>query len=264
VTEEELEEVASATRPLADRKGGKSLEIVLSPAIKKGPKSRISPPVSPTANLTQESIKKRLQDAEERRLSIGDLKVQSLSAQLAKIQIVQAKKDAQEREMAEQIKEKLQTKLSTADENRSSYLEDMKSKVSEHMSKIEKAQKELEAQIEAARQAAEASLTEKSTKSEENKNFQMESILSKLKEHQEYVDKVRNNQEEMLKPKVEELEAKIKAKEERSKELLAQREVELKEKIAEQNRKAEIVRMNKEKIVLEGGSNDLDVTNESA
>ena len=88
--------------------------------------------------------------------------------------------------------------------------------VSDHMTKIEKAQKELEASLESARLAAEATLTEKMDKSEELKNLQMEDMLKKIKEHQEHVKEVRNNQEEKLKPYVEELQTSIKVKEERA------------------------------------------------
>jgi phage-related tail protein len=84
------------------------------------------------------------------------------------------------------------------------------------MGKIEKAQKELEASLEAARFAAEASLNEKMEKSEEMKNLQMEDMLKKIKEHQEHVKEVRSNQEEMLKPHVKKVQATIKAKEERA------------------------------------------------
>ena len=84
------------------------------------------------------------------------------------------------------------------------------------MTKIEKAQKELEASLESARLAAEASLAEKMDKSEELKNLQMEDMLKKIKEHQEHVKDVRNNQEEKLKPYVEELQTNIKVKEERA------------------------------------------------
>ena len=88
--------------------------------------------------------------------------------------------------------------------------------MSEHMGKIEKAQKELEASLEAARVVAEASINEKMEKSEEMKNLQMEDMLKKIKEHQEHVKEVRSNQEEKLKPHVEKVHANIKAKEERA------------------------------------------------
>merc|ERR1712025_515613 len=71
-------EVLSATRELEERKGGKSLEIMLSPAVKKGPVSRLSPPSSPQGqaqNTTSETIQRGLRQAEEWRLSIGDQKV---------------------------------------------------------------------------------------------------------------------------------------------------------------------------------------------
>ena len=88
-TEEDMAEVAAATKPLLDTKGGKSLEILLSPAGKantevrftqsrntcppvKKPKSRVSPPTSPTAVLTQEAIQLRLKEAEGRKKSIEE------------------------------------------------------------------------------------------------------------------------------------------------------------------------------------------------
>ena len=88
------------------------------------------------------------------------------------------------------------------------------------MTKIERAQKELETSLEAARLAAETSLTEKMDKNEELKAGQMEDMLKKIKEHQEHVSQVRNNQEEKLKPYVEELQSTIKAKEERARSVL--------------------------------------------
>ena len=122
--------------------------------------------------------------------------------------------------------------MHAADEKKAKNLADVKEKVrnirlgfcftsdpfqvSEHMGKIEKAQKELEASLEAARVAAEASINEKMEKSEEMKNLQMEDMLKKIKEHQEHVKEVRSNQEEMLKPHVEKVQATIKAKEERA------------------------------------------------
>ena len=64
VSEEELASVEAVSKTLRDTTGGKSLEIMLSPAVKK-PKSRVSPPTSPTSN--QETLAKKLQEAEERK-----------------------------------------------------------------------------------------------------------------------------------------------------------------------------------------------------
>jgi len=259
VSEEQLAEIAQATKSLMEKPSGKSMEIVLSPAVKKQ-KSRVSPPTSPTSNVTQESIVQKLKSAEERRQSIESAKMQILTSKLAKITIAQQKKEEVEKEKVEKLQEAIDSKLTTADENKAKRLSDVKDKVSEHMQKIEKAQKELEASLEAARLAAEATLSEKMEKNEELKNLRMEDMLKKIKEHQEHVDQVRNNQEEKLKPYVEELQINIKAKEERARELREKKDAEMREKIAEQNKKAEIVRQNKEKLLLEGG----DQTTESA
>jgi len=260
-TEEDMAEVAAATKPLLDTKGGKSLEILLSPAVKK-PKSRVSPPTSPTAVLTQEAIQLRLKEAEGRKKSIEEERVKSLAAQLAKIEIAAQKREEVEKEKVEKIQEALESKLSAADENKAKVLSEVKDKVSQHMSKIEKAQKELEASIEAARQAAETSLTEKMDKNEELKSLQMEETLKKIKEHQEHVEKVRTNQEEKLKPYVEDLQTNIRAKEERARQNLEKKDAELRNKLAEQSRHAEAVRQNKEKIQADGGAPDQ--TTESA
>jgi len=256
-----MAEVAAATKPLLDTKGGKSLEILLSPAVKK-PKSRVSPPTSPTAALTQEAIQLRLKEAEGRKKSIEEERVKSLAAQLAKIDIAAQKREEVEKEKVEKIQEALESKLNAADENKAKVLSDVKDKVSQHMSKIEKAQKELEASIEAARLAAETSLTEKMDKNEELKSLQMEETLKKIKEHQEHVEKVRNNQEEKLKPYVEDLQTNIRAKEERARQNLEKKDAELRNKLAEQSRHAEAVRQNREKIQADGGAPDQ--TTESA
>ena len=88
----------------------------------------------------------------------------------------------------------------------------MKSKMSVHMGKIEKAQKELEKQMEEARVAAESALSEKMNKAEKNKDEHLEGIIKKIKEHQACISNVRDNQEEKLKPYVAELETNINKK----------------------------------------------------
>merc|ERR1711909_65169 len=87
----------------------KSLEIVLSPAVKK-PKSRVSPPTSPTAN-SQETIARKLQEAEERKQVLEQEKLQKLTAKLGKISNAQEMKEKKIAEKSELVKEKLESKL---------------------------------------------------------------------------------------------------------------------------------------------------------
>merc|ERR1712025_751898 len=98
VSEEDLALVEAVSKTLRDTTGGKSLEIVLSPAVKK-PKSRVSPPTSPTNS--QETIAKKLQEAEERKHVL----------KLGKIPNVQEMKEKKVAEKSELVKEKLESKL---------------------------------------------------------------------------------------------------------------------------------------------------------
>ena len=67
------------------------------------PKSRVSPPTSPTGN--QETLAKRLQEAEERKQVLEQEKLQKLAAKLGKIPNVQEKKEKKIAEKSELIKE---------------------------------------------------------------------------------------------------------------------------------------------------------------
>merc|ERR1712106_44558 len=103
VSEEELASVEAVSKTLRDTTGGKSLEIMLSPAVKK-PKSRVSPPTSPTGN--QETLAKKLQEAEERKQVLEQEKLQKLAAKLGKISNVQEKKEEKIAEKSELIRRK--------------------------------------------------------------------------------------------------------------------------------------------------------------
>ena len=88
--------------------------------------------------------------------------------------------------------------------------------MSEHTAKIEKAQQALEAAIEAAKEAAKEAVEKKMTKTEENKNMQMEEMLSALKDHSDHVKSVRNNMEKIV-PKAQQILENIAKKEESAK-----------------------------------------------
>jgi len=256
VTDEEVASVEAVSKTLLNAPGGKSLEIILSPAVKKA-KSRISPPTSPSSN--QETIAKRLQDAEERKQVIEQEKLQKLAAKLEKIPSAQVKKEKIIAEKSELIKEKLESKLSHAEENKKKHMDEVKDKISEHASKIEKAQQALEAAIEAAKEATKAGLDEKMSKNEEKKNEQLREMMNALTEHSERIKNVRNNMEEKMKPKAQQILDSMAKKEEASRELLAKQEAERKLKVEESKKKGELVRLNKEKLAAEAN-----ITTESA
>merc|ERR1711915_1153331 len=135
-------------------------------------------------------------------------------------------------------------KLSHAEENKKKHMDEVKDKISEHTSKIEKAQQVLEAAIEAAKEATKAGLDE---------------MMNALTEHSERIKNVRNNMEEKMKPKAQQILDTMAKKEEASRELLAKQEAERKLKVEESKKKGELVRLNKEKLAA-----DANITTESA
>jgi len=250
VSEEEVASVEAVSKKMKETVGGTSIEIVLSPAIKK-PKSRISPPTSPTANLSEEAIAKKLAEAEERKQSLEQEKLQKLAANLEKISLAQEKKEKKQEKFAAEVLEKIESKQGQAEELRKKQMVDMKEKVSEHSLKIEKAQRELEAAIEAAKVETQAAIDKKMNNYEENKNVQLEEMLTALKDHSERIKNVRTNMEDLMKPKAQLIIENIAKKDEVSRELKAKQEAERKLKVEEMEKRRELVRQNKEKIVSE-------------
>jgi len=249
--------IEAATKDKEATEGGIKYDVVLSPAVKKQA-PRITPPISP---LTEDELNKKLNEATERRISLDNIRMKSLSEHMAKIELAQQKKEDIVAQKSSKVAETLSTRLTVAEENRTAQMRVVKDKLGEHMGKIEKAQRELEHQLEAARIAAEASLSEKMESHKKKRDEEMEEMLKKIQEHQEKVSKVRSNQEERLKPYVNDLENNIKEKLDRARIAKEKQEELLKEKIAEQNRKAELVRQNKERLQAEAENNQ---TTESA
>jgi len=186
------------------------MDIVLTPALKPAPLSRSA--ASSPAPSTAEDIEEKLSAAESRRKAMESLKMESLSSRLARLETVQAKKEEIVVEKSVKTKSELEARLKSGEDSRQAQLAGTKEKVSEHLAKVEKTQKELEVQNEAARLSVEFAIHAKMMKAEENKEEHMEEMMKKIKEHEDYVNKVRANQENRLKPYLEELGVNIKEK----------------------------------------------------
>jgi len=236
------EDVCGAVRQQSSTSGGMLLDIVLTPALKSGPKPgcHSSPRSAP--------LEDRMKAAESRRAALENIKAANLSERLAKVDTVKTKKEELVIEKSTKAKEEMEAKLEKTEENRVAQLAETKDRLGVHFARVEKAQKDLEIQTEAARLSAEFALKAKMMKAEENKDEQMEVMLKKIKDHEEYVSKVRTSQETRLKPYLAELEVNIKEKQtfaEKRREEMIEKVVET---ASEASRKAEIVRMNKAKL----------------
>ena len=158
------------------------------------PKSRLSPPTSPTAANNEESISKKLAEAEERKKNLEQEKAKKLASQLEKISLAKEKKEKEEEKFSSEVMEKIESKQVHAEELKKKQMDEFKEKVclylysnketfhsfdpklqvSEHSSKIEKAQKELESAIEAAKAETQAALDKRMNNAKENKDVQLE------------------------------------------------------------------------------------------
>jgi len=255
------EDVEAAIQKQSSTPGGLKMEIVLTPALKSGPRTphRVSPsPVSSSIPLED-----RLSAAESRRIALDTMKAANLSDRLSKVEIVKTKKEELVTEKSAKAKEDMEAKLEKSEVKRLEQLQETKERMSTHLARVDKAQKDLEIQTEAARLATEFALKAKMMKAEENKDGQLENMLKKIKEHEEYVFKVRANQEAKLKPYLADLETNIKEKvanaEKRREEVIEK----VVEHAREDSKKAEIVRMNKARL-QEGGAGSSDTVPESA
>jgi len=239
------EQVEALVRRQASTPGGLSMDIVLTPALKPGPRS-VSQPCSPLP------LEARLEAAEARRTAIDHLRAANLSERLAKVEAVRSKKEELVVEKAARTKEEMEAKQEKVTEKRQAVVAETREKLSEHLARVERAQRDLEIQTEAYRLSTEFALNAKMMKVEENKDEQLEGMLARIQEHEAYVAKVRANQETRLRPYFAELETNIKEKlsiaEKRREEALGK----VVDSAREEERKVEMVRRNKARLQEQG------------
>jgi len=262
VSADEIASIEAAATLPESKEAGLRYDVVLSPAVKSVPK--LTPSSSP---MTEDALNKKLKEAEDRRKSLDNLRMKNLTDQLAKVEIAQQKREEIETEVKAKAAEKLNEKLVTAEENKNAQIKAMKDKLSDHMDKIDKAQKEIEAQLETYKSKTECQLTEKLEAADENRAKENQEMLNKIREHLETVQKVKDqakfpeNQAELE----ESMKEKIKLRMERATQLKEKHEEQIRERLAQQKRRAELVRENRERIIAEGGVTTCEnQTNESA
>ena len=144
----------------------------------------VSQPCSPLP------LEARLEAAEARRTAIDHLRAANLSERLAKVEAVRSKKEELVVEKAARTKEEMEAKQEKVTEKRQAVVAETREKLSEHLARVERAQRDLEIQTEAYRLSTEFALNAKMMKVEENKDEQLEGMLARIQEHEAYVAKV--------------------------------------------------------------------------
>jgi len=249
VQELRVEDVEAAVKEKQTTPGGMKLNIVLSPAINtlsiKSPKSASASP------STRREIDEKLSAAASRREVLDKLRANNIHNLLAKVDTVQTKKEELVAEKCQKSKEILESKLEAGERNRQAVMAKNKEKMGEELAKVERTQRELEIQMEADRVAKDCALKAKLSKAQEKRDEQMEEIKKKIKEQGEKAVEVRSTQDKQITEMEARLETELNLKMEKAAKERERQEQELKDKLEERNRKAEIVRKNKEKLAVQ-------------
>jgi len=194
--------VSEASATLAESTGGLAFEV----KITESPRHMVNihPPahfLSPSAKgnqndlltpLTPESIAEKLKRAEERRLSLEQLRATLLAAENNRPVEVIKIKDQQTEEFKKQTEEKLQKKLESAKENRERVLQ---AKVEKAKAPIEKGLATVHqnlAKLEEERQLLQEKINQKLNTAETNRQEQLDRLMEKLNEHDKRIEAIKN------------------------------------------------------------------------
>ncbi|CAF0800357.1 unnamed protein product [Adineta ricciae] len=194
--------LSEASATLAESAGGLAFEVKIAESPRHN--ANILPPahfLSPSAKgnqvdsaipLTPESITEKLKRAEERRLSLEQLRATLLAAENNRPNEISKIKDQQAEEFKKQTEEKLQKKLESAKENRERVL----------LAKVEKAKAPIEkglatvqqnlAKLEEERQLLQEKINQKLNTAETNRQEQLDRLMEKLNEHDKKIEAVKS------------------------------------------------------------------------
>ncbi|XP_017879022.1 stress response protein NST1 isoform X2 [Ceratina calcarata] len=204
-------------------KGGLCYEVILAePTVQKRAPS--PPQASPTQQV---AIEDKLRAAEERRLSLGAQKIAALNAKLTKIEEASRKKDELNSAFITATRESLDAKMNSTEENREAHIQELKSKLKEHLESVEKTRLNLEQQTQEVKCAVEEKLKSAAAQRDEN----IKRMQERLKEHEEQVARVRQGMTE----RVQQLQSQIQGKLDQAQERRQNIEREQKEKLRNHN-----------------------------
>lgn len=168
--------------------GGLSMDIVLTPALRPPPPTKIIP----SSPLTPRDITEKLSNAESRREERLKLKKENIDEKLA---TVQNKKEELINEKSNKVKEDLENKLKTSEENRELIIRKTKEDVQAYLSKVEQKVRDLEVTTEADKIAKKIALDAEVMKVDQKRNEQLEKRIKELQDHEDYVKQVLATQE---------------------------------------------------------------------
>ncbi|XP_065201900.1 uncharacterized protein stai isoform X2 [Planococcus citri] len=227
-------EEATEIRCTEEAKGGLKYDVILAEAATDPPQKR---PSSPIKNVSEDDIFEKLKAAEERRLSVEASKRSSLSLRFEKLELSLKKKGEEELERTKQQKEKLDKKLEIHNEKREAYLNEIKSKLKDHLNAVESARLSLENQEQKTREQMSQKLKAAADQRQENISI----MLDRLKKHDEHGKMLRKSIETKKEELMNQVEQKVTAAGIRHEKVVIERKLKLKE----HDQKVEQVRQKK-------------------
>lgn len=176
--------------------GGLSMDIVLTPALRPPPPTKmgLSSPLTPrdTTPLTLRDITEKLSNAESKREERLKLRKENIDEKLA---TVQNKKEELINEKSIKVKEDLENKLKASEVNRELIIRKTKEDVQAYLSKVEQKVRDLEVTTEADKIVKKIAMDAEVKKVDQKRNEQLEKRIKELQDHEDYVKQVLATQE---------------------------------------------------------------------
>lgn len=195
---------ATEIRCTEESKGGLKYDVIIADAV-------VDPPPkapTPTKLVSEEEITEKLKAATERRLSLETHKTTALNEYFNKVEETLRKKEEEHQALIMQKKEALDQKIQNHSEKREAYLNDIKSKLKDHIDSVEKLRTALpdgDTQEKDLIVAFEEKLKGASVKRQEH----MSKMMSKLKQRDEQGKKVKLALEERKQNLLNQIEDKL-------------------------------------------------------
>ncbi|KAL7635002.1 UNVERIFIED_CONTAM: hypothetical protein RMT77_013987 [Armadillidium vulgare] len=174
-------------------RGGMCYEMILAEPIAEKPEATAGSPKAPKS-VTEQDIKMKLLQAEERRKSMEASRLASISERLARLEEAGRKREEANLAFIAATQVALEDKLDAFSINREAHLNNLKTKISEHLTSVEAVRKQLEAQSEELRDAINCKLNS----AQENRDEHLRKLMDKLKEHDDYAHQVRQGHQESI------------------------------------------------------------------
>lgn len=166
-----------------------SFDVILKPASASPITPKITSPRE-KKELTQEQISAKLKKAEERRSLIEAERLEQLQKERQKAIEAVNKVQCETEQFTLKTKEKLRRSMEVRRDNRETQIRALQERLREHSLKVHEVQKAGEEMVKEFEEKAEVKLSKKMSTYEENRQNQLKSMISKLKEHASHINEV--------------------------------------------------------------------------